>query len=280
MRVVRDERAQLTGKRRSRASSCLIPAVVYLASSVYGFGATSKCRTYLAGPLHGSGLSRTALVPPSPQAEGIAGRVDLMTRPRTPLPFRADPPSAPASCRTSLPPGARESCRSGRPSLSRVTHFDSGGEWLYVDRRLATLQSHDRRVTGRRGRKRSDRARGTLAYIERWPPAQAESAARSDLSACTHTWSIRCRRVSRRWPRPRHVEILSDFFSFDRGVLIRIDQQRCWTARTCRRTPAHDHIAMGAFVELNGGSHHLDRTDLSGALVDRDDGQLALALDR
>jgi hypothetical protein len=60
MRVVPDERAQLTGKRRSRASSCLIPAVVYLASSAYGFGATSKCRTYLAGPPHGSGLIEIA----------------------------------------------------------------------------------------------------------------------------------------------------------------------------------------------------------------------------
>jgi hypothetical protein len=28
----------------------MIPAVVYLASSLYGFGVTSKCRTYLAGP--------------------------------------------------------------------------------------------------------------------------------------------------------------------------------------------------------------------------------------
>ena len=32
------------------AALILIPAVVYLASSLYGFSATSKCRTYLAGP--------------------------------------------------------------------------------------------------------------------------------------------------------------------------------------------------------------------------------------
>jgi hypothetical protein len=32
------------------AGLIMIPAVIYLASSFYGFNVTSKCRTYLAGP--------------------------------------------------------------------------------------------------------------------------------------------------------------------------------------------------------------------------------------
>jgi hypothetical protein len=40
------------------AALIMIPAVVYLASSLYGFGVTSRCRTYLAGPPYSSERGR------------------------------------------------------------------------------------------------------------------------------------------------------------------------------------------------------------------------------
>jgi hypothetical protein len=36
-------------------SLVLLPSIVFIASAIYGFGATNTCRTYLAGPPYESG---------------------------------------------------------------------------------------------------------------------------------------------------------------------------------------------------------------------------------